>query len=40
MLGYEYKGTISDAKIEERAREMGMHYESECKVIFGRDENK
>ncbi|WP_279232032.1 MULTISPECIES: hypothetical protein [Clostridium] len=40
MFGYEYKSTISDAKIEERARDMGMHYEGECKVLFERDGKK
>lgn len=38
MFTYEYKGSISDAKIEEKARGLGMHTEDECKVFFGRDE--
>ncbi|WP_310936579.1 hypothetical protein [Clostridium sp. SHJSY1] len=40
MLGYKYNNTISDAKIEEKARAMGMHYEGECKVFFKGDESK
>lgn len=39
MLGYKYKNNLSDGQIEERARALGMHYDSECKVIFkGEDE--
>lgn len=39
MLGYKYENSLSNAQIEEKAREMGMHYEGECKVLFGKDEN-
>ena len=40
MFGYKYSNTLTDAQIEERARDMGMHYDDECKAIFERDENK
>lgn len=30
--------SISDSEIEERARNLGMHYEDECKVFFKGDE--
>ncbi|SFU31112.1 hypothetical protein SAMN04487886_100530 [Clostridium sp. DSM 8431] len=39
MFGYKYKSSMTDAQIEEKARDMGMHYNSECKSIFERDEN-
>lgn len=38
MFGYEYKGQISNDKIEEAARGLGMHYDDECKVLFKGDE--
>lgn len=34
MFGYKYNGSISDDKIEEKARGFGMHYDDECKVLF------
>lgn len=37
MIGYEYKISISDAVIEEKARGLGMHYEGECKALFGKE---
>lgn len=38
ILGYNYKQELSDAKIEEKARGLGMIYEDECKVILKGDE--
>jgi hypothetical protein len=38
LSSYEYKKSISDSEIEERARNLGMHYEDECKVFFEGDE--
>ena len=38
MMGYEYKLSISDAVIEEKARSLGMHYEGECKALFERND--
>lgn len=38
MTGFQYKGNISDDKVEEKARGLGMHYEDECKVFFKGDE--
>lgn len=40
MLGYEYKASLSDTEIEERARDLGMHTEDDCKVFFERVEDK
>lgn len=37
MFGYKYNRSISDDKIEEKARGLGMHYNDECKVLFGED---
>lgn len=37
MFGYKNNDTISDDKIEEKARGLGMHYNDECKVLFGED---
>ena len=34
MLGYKNSFNISDSKIEERARGLGMHYNDECKAII------
>lgn len=31
---YNNVNGISDSKIEERARNLGMHYSDECKVLF------
>ncbi len=39
MFSYKYTNTLTDAQIEEKARDLGMHYEGECKAIFERDEN-
>lgn len=38
MLSYGYNNALSQEKIEEKAREYGMHYEDECKAFFGKDE--
>lgn len=38
MFSYEYNKAISDDKIEEKARGLGMHYDDECKVLFGGDD--
>lgn len=35
---FSYGNDISDDKIEERARGLGMHYEDECKVLFDEEE--
>ena len=40
MVIYKYEDTISDYSIEEKARALGMHYEGECKALFGKDEGK
>lgn len=40
MFGYKYTGSISDAKIEEKARDLGMHTEDDCKVFFKGDEKE
>lgn len=40
MFAYKHNDTISDAEIEEKARAMGMHFDDECKVIFGGDEKE
>lgn len=34
MLGYKYTVSISDSQIEEKARALGMIYESESKAIL------
>lgn len=34
MLGYKYTVNISDTQIEEKARDLGMIYESESKSIL------
>lgn len=34
MFGYEYKVSLSDSQIEEKARALGMIYENERKSIF------
>lgn len=33
MTAFGYNN-ISNDKIEEKARALGMHYEDECKVLF------
>lgn len=39
MFGYKYTANFSASQIEERARDLGMHYDSECKAILkGKDE--
>ena len=35
MFGYKYNIEMSDNKIEEKARGLGMHTQDECKVYFG-----
>ena len=34
MFGYKYTIDLSDSQIEEKARGLGMIYESESKSIF------
>ena len=34
MIGYKYTIDFSDSQIEEKARGLGMIYESESKSIF------
>lgn len=34
MLGYQLDSSLSNGKIEEAARGLGMHYDDECKVFF------
>lgn len=34
MFGYKYSVNLSDSQIEEKARGLGMIYESESKSIF------
>lgn len=34
MFGYSYNKELSNGKIEEKARGLGMHYNDECKVLF------
>jgi hypothetical protein len=34
MFGYEYKGSLSDSKIEEKARDLGMIYKNESKSLL------
>ena len=33
-----YNTELSNDEIENKARDFGMHYSSECKVLFGEDE--
>lgn len=40
MFGYKSSLNLSDSKIEERARALGMHYSDECKAMIKGDENK
>lgn len=37
MTAFGYNN-ISNDKIEEKARALGMHYEDECKVLFEGEE--
>lgn len=37
MLLSSYEAEISKSKIEKKAKNYGMHYEDECKVIFSED---
>ena len=34
MFGYKYTSNLSDSQIEEKARDLGMIYESEHKSIL------
>lgn len=34
MFGYSYNKELSNYEIEEKARDLGMHYKDECKVLF------
>lgn len=38
MSTVSYNKSISDSKIEEKARGLGMHFNDECKVILKGDE--
>jgi hypothetical protein len=38
MFSYNYNKELSNDKIEEKARALGMHYDDECKVLFKGDE--
>lgn len=38
MFSYNYESSLSDDKIEEKARGFGMHFKDECKAFFERDE--
>lgn len=38
LSGYEVE--VSKAKIEREAKVYGMHYDGECKVIFGEEVKK
>ena len=38
MFTYKYSNSMTDAKIEEKARGLGMHTKDECKVFFKGDE--
>ncbi|MGL4739314.1 MAG: hypothetical protein ACRC41_00705 [Sarcina sp.] len=40
MIFAEQKVEISKSKIEKNARNYGMHYENECKVIFDKGDEK
>lgn len=40
MFGYKYNANLSDSQIEDRARSLGMHYDSEIKSIFKGDDTK
>lgn len=37
MLGYKSSVNLTDAQIEEKARALGMIYESEQKSIFSKE---
>ena len=34
MFGYEYKVSLSDSQIEEKARDLGMIYKNESKALL------
>ena len=38
MFGNSYNNELSNDKIEEKARDLGMHYSDECKVLLEGDE--
>lgn len=40
MTGYKYTISLTDSQIEEKARALGMHYDSECKSIFKGENEK
>lgn len=40
MIGRDYSVSLSDVEIEERARDLGMHTEDDCKVFFEGNEDK
>lgn len=37
MLGYKSVNSLTDAEIEEKARDLGMHTDEDCKVFFRKD---
>ncbi|MGL4774118.1 MAG: hypothetical protein ACRC2K_11170 [Clostridium sp.] len=37
-FSYSYENSVSNGRIEENARGLGMHYSDECKVLFERDD--
>ncbi|MEG0296340.1 MAG: hypothetical protein RR620_06430 [Clostridium sp.] len=34
MIGFQYDKSVSEGRLEEEARDLGMHFEDECKVFF------
>ena len=40
MLGYKSSFNLSDSKIEEKARGLGMHFNDECKAIINEGADK
>lgn len=38
MFSYSYEESLSDEKVEKKARDFGMHFQDECKVFFGKDD--
>ncbi|MGL5152462.1 MAG: hypothetical protein ACRC7N_18045 [Clostridium sp.] len=39
-FSYSYENSVSEGRIEEKARGLGMHYNDECKSLFERDEKE
>lgn len=40
MFGYKYTVNLSDSQIEEKARDLGMIYKNESKVILKGEDSK